>query len=90
MDSQPIPLPPEISRLIAANGGVPPLVEDPVTEQVYRLVEADEEDALDEEYIRQEVAKGIADFEAGRYNVWDIEATLAEAHRRFDEKSANE
>ena len=87
MDTQPIPLPPEISRLIAANGGVPPLVEDPATEQVYRLVAADAvEVTLDEEYIRQEVANGLADVEAGRVGPWDVEAFLAEAHRRFDER----
>jgi hypothetical protein len=86
MDAQPIPLPPEISRLIAENGGVPPLVEDPETEQVYRLVEAQPSDfTLDEEYIRQEVEKGIADIEAGRLKPWDMEEFLAEAHRRYDE-----
>jgi hypothetical protein len=91
MDTQPIPLPPEISRLIAAHGGVPPLVQDPVTAQVYQLVEADDNgEALDEEYIQQEVAKGVADFEAGRFAPWDIEATLAEAHRRYAERPANE
>jgi hypothetical protein len=86
MDAQPFPLPPEISRLIAANGGVPPLVEDPATEQVYRLIEAQPSDLiLDEEYIRQEVEKGIADFEAGRVKPWNIDEFLAEAHRRYDE-----
>jgi hypothetical protein len=86
MDTQPIPLPPEISQLIAANGGVPPLVVDPLTEEVYRLVEADAcEITLDEDYIQQEVAKGIADIEAGRIKPWDVEAFLAEAHRRLDE-----
>jgi hypothetical protein len=89
MDTQPVPLPPEISRLIAANGGVPPMVEDPATQQVYWLVEADAVDiTVDEEYIRQEVAKGLADVEAGRVGLWDIESFLAEAHRRFDEQQA--
>jgi hypothetical protein len=86
MDFQPVPLPPEITRIIAANGGVPPLFEDPETLQVYRLVEAQPSDLdLDEEYIRQEVAKGIADYEAGRYAPWDVEEFLAEAHRRYAE-----
>jgi hypothetical protein len=86
MDAQPIPLPPEISRLIAANGGVPPLVEDPETEQVYRLIEAQPSDLnLDEEYIRQEVEKGIADIEAGRIKPWNIDEFLVEAHRRHSE-----
>lgn len=86
MESQPVPLPPEITRLIAANGGVPPLVEDLDTAQVYRLVAAQPgEPELDEQYIREEVAKGIADYEAGRYAPWNIEEFLAEAHRRFDE-----
>jgi hypothetical protein len=86
MDTQPVPLPPEITRLIAANGGVPPLVEDPATSQVYRLVETLPSDIeLDEAYIRDEVAKGIADYDAGRYGPWDVEEFLREAHRRFDE-----
>jgi hypothetical protein len=86
MDSQPFPLPPEMSQAIAANGGVPPLFEDPATLQVYRLVEEPVEVTLDEEYIRQELAKGIADFDAGRFAPWDIEATIAEAHRLHAEK----
>jgi hypothetical protein len=86
MEAQPIPLPPEISRVIAANGGVPPLVEDPETSQVYRLVEAPSGDLeLDEKYIQEEVAKGVADYEAGRYAPWNIEEFLAKAHCRFDD-----
>jgi hypothetical protein len=86
MEAQPIPLPPEITRVIAANGGVPPLVEDPETSQVYRLVEAQSSDlGLDEKYIQEEVAKGIADYEAGRYAPWNVKEFLANAHRRFDD-----
>lgn len=70
-----------MSQAIAANGGVPPLFEDPATLQVYRLVEEPVEVTLDEEYIREELAKGMADFDAGRYGPWDIEATIAEARR---------
>jgi hypothetical protein len=75
-----------MSQALAINGGVSPLFEDPETFEVYRLVKEPVEVTLDDEYIRQEVAKGLADFEAGRFEPWDIEATLAEAHRRYDEE----
>jgi hypothetical protein len=86
MEGHPVPLPPEITRIIAANGGVPPLVEDPETLQIYRLVEAQPSDfEHEQDFIRDEVAKGVADYKAGRVAPWNVEQFLEEAHRRFDE-----
>ncbi len=86
MDAQPLPLPPEVSQAIAANGGIPPLFEDPDTMQIYRLVEEPVEVTLDEEYIRQGLQVALDEFERGEFAPWDIEATIAEAKRRFNQR----
>jgi hypothetical protein len=87
MDAEPLPLPLEISQALAANGGASPLFEDPETFEVYRLVKEPVEITLDDEYIHQEVAKGLADIEAGRVEPWDVEAFLAKMHRRLEEEN---
>jgi hypothetical protein len=87
MDQQPLPLPPEMSEAILANGGLPLTFEDPHTHELYLLVEKPIEITVDSEYIRAEVAKGQADLEAGRFEPWDVEDMLAEAHRRYDERN---
>jgi hypothetical protein len=87
MDAQPFPLPPEMAQAIAANGGLPLRLEDPDTHELYLLVEQPTEISLDEEYLDQELAKGLADFETGRFAPWDMEKTIAEARRRHDSKN---
>ncbi len=82
MEIQPLPLPPEFRAALDANGGLPIHFEDPETHERYVLQETPVEITLDEDFINEELAKGLADFEAGRFGPWDIEATLAEAHRR--------
>ena len=81
MDSSPLPIPAELRQALAASGGLPIQFEDPETHKLYLLVE--QTDALDDEYFRAEIEKGLADIEAGRFAPWDIEATLAEARRRL-------
>lgn len=87
VSASPMPLPPEMRQAIAANGGVPLQLEDPETRQLYLLVEQPVEITLDEEYIQRELDRGLADFDAGRCAPWDIEAMLAEAHRRHAQKN---
>ncbi|MEX0728605.1 MAG: hypothetical protein WD065_20195 [Planctomycetaceae bacterium] len=39
-----------------------------------------------EEYIRREVQKGIDEVKRGECAPWDLQATRAEAHRRYAER----
>jgi hypothetical protein len=75
-------LTPEMRQALDASGGLPIQVEDPQTRQIYLLVEQPAQITIDEDYIRQELDKGFADLDAGRFAPWDLEAFLAEAHRR--------
>ena len=52
-------------------------------QQIYRLVEEPVEVTLEEEYIRQGLQVALDEFERGEFAPWDIEATIAEAKRRF-------
>jgi predicted transcriptional regulator len=79
-------LTPEMRQALDASGGLPIQVEDPLTRQIYLLVEQEIEVTLDEEYVRRELDKGLADIDAGRVAPWDVEEFLAEAHRRHAER----
>lgn len=45
---------------------------------------------LDEDYINQELAKGLADVEAGRVVPWDPERIKEEGRRRLAARKARE
>ena len=86
MNVEPLPLPPEMSQALAANGGASPLYEDPATRQLYRLVDERIAITLSEDYIRQGLQIAIDEFDRGEFEPWDIEKTIAEAKRQFDQR----
>jgi len=90
MDASPLPLPPEFRDAFAANGGLPLHFEDPDTHEIYVLQAQQVEMTLDEDYINQELAKGLADVEAGRVASWDPERIKAEGRRRLAARKARE
>jgi hypothetical protein len=90
MDAIRLPLTLEMREALAANGGTPLRLEDPETHELYLLVEAPVEITLDDEYIRQSLQLAVDQFERGEFGPWDVEATLAEAHRRHAEKQRNQ
>jgi hypothetical protein len=83
MASEPLPLPAELCQALDASGGLPIRFEHPETHELFILQPAPVEMTLDEDYINRELEKGLADIDAGRVAPWDVEAFLAEAHRRY-------
>lgn len=73
MDAELLPLPPEFSHALAANGGQPLFFEDPATLRRYQLAEAPLKITLDEEYINKKLDEGLAAIEAGDVVPWDPE-----------------
>jgi hypothetical protein len=76
-------LTPEQRQAIAASGGLPIHIEDPDTHKIYVLVEQPQGLALDDEYIRHELSKGIAALEADGRIRWDPERIKQEGRRRL-------
>jgi hypothetical protein len=76
-------LTPEQRDAIAASGGLPIQIEDPDTHKIYVLVEQPHRAALDDEYIRNELSKGIAALEAGERVAWDPERIKQEGRQRI-------
>jgi hypothetical protein len=83
-------LTPEQREALAASGGLPVHVEDPDTHRLYVLVEQPQDGELDEEYIRDELTKGIAAIEAGERVPWDPERIKQEGRRRLAARKAQE
>jgi hypothetical protein len=75
-------LTPEQREAIAVSGGLPIHVEDPDTHKLYVLVEHLPNTALDEEYVRDELTKGLAALEKGDQILWDPEHIKQEGRRR--------
>jgi hypothetical protein len=82
-------LTPEQCQAIAANGGVPIQLEDPDTHKVYLLLEQSPGATLDDEFIREELSKGIAALEAGERRAWDPERIKQEGRRRLEARRAS-
>lgn len=82
------PLTPEQRQAIATNGGLPIHVEDPDTHKLYVLVEQPQDVPVDDEYIRNELAKGIAAIEAGERTPWDPKRIKQEGRRRLAGRNA--
>jgi hypothetical protein len=74
-------LTPEQREAIVASGGLPIHIEDPETHKLYVLLE--QSAAIDDSYIRDELAKGIAEIEAGERVEWDPERVKLEGRRRL-------
>ena len=83
-------LTPEQCEALAASGGLPIHVEDPDTHKLYVLVERPQDAPLDDEYIRGELAKGLAAIEAGERVPWDPERIKQEGRRRLAARKASE
>ena len=81
-------LTPEQCQAIASSGGLPVQVEDPDTHKLYVPVEQPQNVPLDEEYIRDELAKGLAAIEAGERVSWDPERIKQEGRRRLAAREA--
>ena len=83
--SIPLSLTPEMRQAIAASGGAPIQLEDPVTSQMYLLVEQPVKPELDEDYVRAEVEIAANELASGQEEDWEIESVLAEAERELAE-----
>ena len=83
MQAQYPQLTPEQRDAIAASGGLPVSVEDPETHKLYVLVAQPNDVTVDDEYIRNELAKGLAALEAGERVPWDPERIKQEGRRRL-------
>lgn len=83
-------LTPEQREALAASGGLPVHVEDPDTHKLYVLVEQPQDEVLDEEYIRNELTKGLAAIEADDRVPWDPEHIKQEGRRRLAARRAQE
>ncbi len=83
-------LTPEQREALAASGGLPVHVEDPDTHKLYVLVEQPQDKVLDEEYIRNELSKGLAAIEVGDRVPWDAERIKQEGRRRLAARRAQE
>jgi hypothetical protein len=75
-------LTPEQRETIAASGGLPVQVDDPDTHKLYVSFEQPLGASLDDEYVRNELTKGIAALDAGERNSWDPERIRQEGRRR--------
>lgn len=85
----PIPLPQVLQEKLAANGGIPLVLEDPETRDRFFL-QADPSDLpilKETEYLREEIAKSVRQIEQGKKKPFDIERTIEEAERRRQESS---
>jgi hypothetical protein len=83
-------LTPEQQQAIAASGGLPIQVQDPVTNKMYVLLEQPNDTALDDEYIREALSKGLAAIERGKLLAWDPERVKQEGRRRLAARKAQE
>jgi hypothetical protein len=83
-------LTPEQLQAIAASGGLPVQVEDPDTHKLYVIVEHEAAASLDNEYIRDELEKGLAALEAGQRVAWNPERIKEEGRRRLAARKAQE
>lgn len=90
MATEPLPLPAELRHALDANGGLPLRFEDPETHELYVLQCEPVEFTLDEEYVARELAKGLADIEAGRVVPWDPERIKREGRRLLASRKASE
>ena len=67
--------------------GCPVAVQDDRTQKFYILLSQDEYRRLLDDELRRELQIGFDQSDRGEAETWDIEATLAEAHRRHAERN---
>lgn len=80
-------MPKELQEKLAANGDAPLVLKNPETGKLFFL-QPDHSDLPifrpeNRERLRQEIQKGIDDFEAGRYSEWNLEEFKAEMRKRL-------
>ena len=80
-------LTPEQREAIAASGGLPIQLEDPETHKVYVLVEQPRGVPPGDQYIQDQLSKGIAALEAGERISWDPERLKQEGRRAAARKA---
>jgi hypothetical protein len=68
----------EQRRALQENKGHPVHVQDDQTHEAYLLLGADAMPALWEEYVRREVAEGLAAIDRGEVEDWEVESVKAE------------
>jgi hypothetical protein len=82
---RPIPtLTAEMRQALDESGGSPIEVLDLQAAKVYVLMELERIGEPYEDYVRREVAIGLAQAEAGMLEPWDIEKVIAEARSEFE------
>jgi hypothetical protein len=81
-----ITITPEIQAALQASGGDPIHVQDPETLRVYTITQQPIEVTLDDEYIRQGLQVARDQFSRSEFSEWDVQATIAEAKRRYVER----
>ena len=84
--SSPLALTPEMQQALSSSGGLPVELMDPATQKVYLLVEKDNQAAAYGEYVERALEEGLADFDAGRFEPWNIEKTIAKARGSLNSK----
>ena len=83
---QPAPITPEQLAALQQGNGCTEL-RDPSTDRLFFLIEQ-VEPTIDDDYVREKLAEGIAASERGEVAAWDVEAVRAELHRRIAEKQS--
>ncbi len=76
----------EMREILARNPDQPVEVEDEQTNRVYFLIERDQARRLFHDYLRRELQIGFDQADRGESQPWDIQQTLAEAHRRHSQQ----
>jgi hypothetical protein len=88
MDTQRLPLPPEISSAIAASGGVPLQFEDPNTHERFLLVEQPPDFTLDGDYLRKMLDEAITAAEAGEAIAWNPDRVKQQGRKLLEARKA--
>jgi hypothetical protein len=78
----------EMREVLARNPDQPVRVEDDQTHRVYFLIESDQARRLFDDYLRRELQIGFDQADRGESRPWDIQQTLAEAHRRHSRQES--
>lgn len=76
----------EMRRALEQQPAGPLTVEDEQTQRLYVLVPQEDFPRLVDEELRRQLQIGFDQAARGQLEPWDIEATLAEAHRRHGER----
>jgi hypothetical protein len=76
----------EMRHALRQRPGEPLAVEDDQTQKVYFLVDRDQARSFFDDWLRRELQIGFDQSDRGESELWDIQKTLAEAHRRHSQQ----